>query len=79
MTPPSARLADASASQNGISAIHQAPPTATFKDLNPSNFPSQESRRRNAEQRAAALRADPLIGDVEPNRVFLGYNTGGNV
>lgn len=44
---------------------------AAFKDLNPSNFPpSQESRRRNAEQRAASLRSDPLIGEVEPNRVF---------
>lgn len=43
----------------------------SFKDLNPSNFaPSQESRRRNAEQRAAQLRSDPLIGEVEPNRVF---------
>ncbi|KAI0057394.1 hypothetical protein BV25DRAFT_1831234 [Artomyces pyxidatus] len=29
-----------------------------------------ESRRRNAEQRAAILRADPLLTDVEPNRVF---------
>ena len=44
---------------------------ASFKDLTPSNFaPSQESRRRNAEQRAASLRADPLVGEVEPNRVF---------
>lgn len=43
----------------------------SFKDLNPANFPPmQESRRRNAEQRAAALRADPLISHVEPNRVF---------
>lgn len=33
-------------------------------------FPLQESRRRNAEQRAATLRADTLIGAVEPNRVF---------
>jgi len=42
-----------------------------FKDYNPSNFPpAQESRRRNAEQRAAALRSDPLISEVEPNRVF---------
>ncbi|KAF6750703.1 hypothetical protein DFP72DRAFT_1013170 [Ephemerocybe angulata] len=32
--------------------------------------PSHESRRRNAEQRAAMLRADALIGEVEPNRVF---------
>ncbi|KAI0339386.1 hypothetical protein BDW22DRAFT_1336029, partial [Trametopsis cervina] len=45
--------------------------STTFKDLTPSNFaPSQESRRRNAEQRAASLRADPLLRDVEANRVF---------
>ena len=30
--------------------------------------PTHESRRRNAEQRAATLRADGLIGEVEPNR-----------
>ncbi|KAI0085744.1 hypothetical protein BDY19DRAFT_1018610 [Irpex rosettiformis] len=43
----------------------------TFKDLTPSNFiPSQESRRRNAEQRAANLRSDPYVSQVEPNRVF---------
>ncbi|KAK7044007.1 hypothetical protein VNI00_008176 [Paramarasmius palmivorus] len=30
----------------------------------------QDSRRRNAEQRAATLRADPLIEKVEANRVF---------
>ncbi|KAI0741382.1 hypothetical protein C8Q80DRAFT_132696 [Daedaleopsis nitida] len=42
-----------------------------FKDYNPNNFPAtQESRRRNADQRAAALRADPCLGDVEPSRVF---------
>ena len=45
--------------------------TPTFKDLNPSNFaPSQETRRRNADQRAASLRSDPYISQVEPNRVF---------
>ncbi|KAF9472324.1 hypothetical protein BDN70DRAFT_489163 [Pholiota conissans] len=32
--------------------------------------PAHESRRRNAEQRAATLRADRLFGRVEPNRVF---------
>ncbi|EMD39107.1 hypothetical protein CERSUDRAFT_112800 [Gelatoporia subvermispora B] len=45
-------------------------PGTAFKDLTPTNFPSHESRRRNAEQRAASLRADPFVGDVEPNRVF---------
>ncbi|PPQ97826.1 hypothetical protein CVT26_012932 [Gymnopilus dilepis] len=43
----------------------------SFHDLTPSNYaPAHESRRRNAEQRAATLRADRLIGEVEPNRVF---------
>ncbi|KAF8072311.1 hypothetical protein FPV67DRAFT_1411888 [Lyophyllum atratum] len=43
----------------------------SFHDLNPANYaPAHESRRRNAEQRAATLRADTLIGEVEPNRVF---------
>ncbi|KAH9957007.1 hypothetical protein BC827DRAFT_1157493 [Russula dissimulans] len=32
--------------------------------------PGSESRRRNAEQRAAQLRADPLLAQVEPHRVF---------
>ncbi|PSR82562.1 hypothetical protein PHLCEN_2v5995 [Hermanssonia centrifuga] len=54
--------------------ISPAPPKlspTTFKDLTPTNFPpTQESRRRNAEQRAAVLKADPLISEVEPNRVF---------
>ncbi|KAI0766129.1 hypothetical protein BD413DRAFT_571558 [Trametes elegans] len=43
--------------------------TTAFKDYTPNNFP-QESRRKNADQRAAALRADPLLGEVEPGRVF---------
>ncbi|KAG2012287.1 hypothetical protein CC2G_012318 [Coprinopsis cinerea AmutBmut pab1-1] len=42
-----------------------------FHDLTPNNYaPLHESRRRNAEQRADTLRRDPLIGAVEPNRVF---------
>lgn len=46
-------------------------PESSFKDFTPTNFPPvHESRRRNAEQRAATLRADPLIEQVEPNRVF---------
>ncbi|TFK61287.1 hypothetical protein BDN72DRAFT_466619 [Pluteus cervinus] len=45
--------------------------SSSFHDLNPANYtPAHESRRRNAEQRAATLRADTLIGEVEPNRVF---------
>ncbi|KAH0578229.1 hypothetical protein H2248_004009 [Termitomyces sp. 'cryptogamus'] len=47
------------------------PPSQPFHDLNPANYaPAHESRRRNAEQRAATLRADSLIAQVEPNRVF---------
>ncbi|CAL1714460.1 unnamed protein product [Somion occarium] len=73
--PPSKHLLAMVASSMPLPAsITQIPPSlspSTFKDLNPSNFPpAQESRRRNAEQRAAALRSDPLIGEVEPNRVF---------
>ena len=41
------------------------------KDLNLNNFPaSQETRRQSAEQRAVALRSDPLLQQVEHNRVF---------
>lgn len=48
-----------------------SPPS--FKDLHPGNFaPMHESRRRNAEQREAALRADSLLKEVEPNKVFCG-------
>lgn len=53
------------------SNIPPSSPGSSFKDLTPTNFPPvHESRRRNAEQRAATLRADPLIEEVEPNRVF---------
>ncbi|KAI1790221.1 hypothetical protein LXA43DRAFT_1017043 [Ganoderma leucocontextum] len=45
--------------------------TTAFKDYNPNNYSgTQESRRRNADQRATALRADALLSEVEPNRVF---------
>lgn len=50
---------------------HGSQNSPSFHDLTPSNYaPAHESRRRNAEQRAATLRADNLIGEVEPNRVF---------
>lgn len=39
----------------------------SFKDFSPTN---PEPRRRTAEQRAAQLRADHLVGEVEPTRVF---------
>ena len=48
-------------------------PSSHFKDLHPGNFtPTHESRRRNAEQREAVLRADVLLKEVQPNRVFCG-------
>lgn len=64
-----------STTNNNNGSVHSAPPSAAsaagFKDFNPGNFPpGHESRRRNAEQREAALRADPLLREVEPNRVF---------
>ncbi|KAJ7587865.1 hypothetical protein C8J56DRAFT_1082229, partial [Mycena floridula] len=45
-----------------------SPQQQTLWATNPTS--THESRRRNAEQRAAALRSDPLIRFVEPNRVF---------
>ncbi|KAI0685888.1 hypothetical protein BC835DRAFT_1381716 [Cytidiella melzeri] len=71
--PPSLNSHRPSTSRNTTEASTSSTLTfsPTFKDLNPSNFaPSQESRRRNAEQRAASLRSDPLISEVEPSRVF---------
>lgn len=54
-----------------LSSLHSSLSPQHFKDLNPANFPpAHESRRRNAEQRQAALRADPLLEEIEPNRVF---------
>src|SRR6266702_704446 len=52
------------------------PPTALHLSDTPSSVtgpnagPGSESRRRNAEQRAAHLRADPVLAQVEPHRVF---------
>ncbi|TFY59853.1 hypothetical protein EVG20_g7634 [Dentipellis fragilis] len=47
-------------------------PLKEFALANPASAPAPppESRRRNAEQRAALLRADSLLSDVEPNRVY---------
>ncbi|KAJ8584628.1 hypothetical protein M405DRAFT_773923 [Rhizopogon salebrosus TDB-379] len=56
--------------KNPIPPAVPGSPSSSFKDLTPTNFPAHESRRRNAEQRAATLKADPLIEEVEPNRVF---------
>ena len=53
------------------SFAHQVASSPPFHDLNPTNYaPNHDSRRRNAEQRADTLRADTLITQVEPNRVF---------
>jgi hypothetical protein len=57
-----------------VSSSPQPPSAASLPDLPLStSAPSttgSESRRRNAEQRAAQLRADPLLAQVEPHRVF---------
>ncbi|KAG7445071.1 uncharacterized protein BT62DRAFT_933487 [Guyanagaster necrorhizus] len=47
-----------------------SPPVQPSSQPPPPSTPAHESRRRNAEQRAATLRADALIVSVEPNRVF---------
>ncbi|KAL7280665.1 hypothetical protein ACG7TL_005604 [Trametes sanguinea] len=79
LPPPPTASARGSVAQSTSASSSQPSPTvpppsmssyaATFKDYTPSNFPP-EPRRRNADQRAAALRADPLLGEVEPGRVF---------
>lgn len=71
-SPPSttSQLAGKPISISAAPVQHSTSPSA-FKDFTPNNFlPAHESRRRNAEQRAAQLRSDPLVGEVEPNRVF---------
>ncbi|KAH7891025.1 hypothetical protein F5I97DRAFT_120467 [Phlebopus sp. FC_14] len=68
---PSQQNIDSSSVSAKTAGIPPSSPSSSFKDLTPTNFPpAHESRRRNAEQRAATLRADPLVGEVEPNRVF---------
>ncbi|KIJ65368.1 hypothetical protein HYDPIDRAFT_110409 [Hydnomerulius pinastri MD-312] len=68
---PSQPNVDASSSAAKPAGVPPSSPSSSFKDLTPTNFPpAHESRRRNAEQRAATLRADSLVGEVEPNRVF---------
>ncbi|KAI0358176.1 hypothetical protein OH77DRAFT_1421476 [Trametes cingulata] len=79
LPPPPAASARAAVAQSMSASSSQhspsAPPSATgtfnttFKEYTPSTF-THEPRRRNADQRAAALRADPLLGEVEPGRVF---------
>jgi hypothetical protein len=56
-------------------SLHNSPRSQLLlkmaQDPTPTSFsPSQDARRRNAEQRAYMLRADPLITEVEPGRVF---------
>lgn len=54
------------------SSTHRShiPSSTSFASPQGQGPSSHESRRRNAEQRAATLRADALIGAVEANRVF---------
>ncbi|OBZ73750.1 hypothetical protein A0H81_06217 [Grifola frondosa] len=61
--PPPPSVSARSAPAKITLASPQVPTSpSAFKDLTPTNFPPvQESRRRNAEQRAAGLRSDPLI------------------
>ena len=49
-----------------------APPPDSLPSISAPSITGSESRRRNAEQRAALLRADPLLAEVEPHRVFCG-------
>ncbi|KAI0820269.1 hypothetical protein BC628DRAFT_1505971 [Trametes gibbosa] len=67
--PPAAISTSQSQPQSSV----PSPSTSTFaagKEPPSAPAPQQEPRRRNADQRAAALRADPLLGEVEPGRVF---------
>ncbi|ETW78533.1 hypothetical protein HETIRDRAFT_453185 [Heterobasidion irregulare TC 32-1] len=67
--PPPAAAAAATATTTTTSpAAHAHTHTHTHTPSPPA--PSHESRRRNAAQRAAQLRADPLLAAVEPARVF---------
>ncbi|KII89556.1 hypothetical protein PLICRDRAFT_124521 [Plicaturopsis crispa FD-325 SS-3] len=75
--PPPPRMRPASPHSLSISAStpeYPHPPGfsshSRIKDFTPANYPGHESRRRNAEQRAAILHDDELVGAVEPNRVF---------
>lgn len=43
---------------------------SSSRDVAIPTAPASEPKRKNADQRAAILRADPLVGDVEPNRIF---------
>lgn len=70
LPPPINRGQDSKLVGPSVSAPVQTGSPKAFKDPTPTTFTPNESRRRNAEQRAAALRSDPLIGQVEPNRVF---------
>ncbi|THH16389.1 hypothetical protein EW146_g4237 [Bondarzewia mesenterica] len=57
----------------GIEHSNSPSPTSTPSSLPPGTVSQggmQEHRRRNADQRAAQLRADPFLSEVQPNRVF---------
>ncbi|KXN90728.1 hypothetical protein AN958_03800 [Leucoagaricus sp. SymC.cos] len=68
-SPPKPRVEDPppSSSRPRLSPS-QRPYSPSYPDL--SYPPGHDSRHRKAEQRAATLRADKSIGEVEPNQVF---------
>jgi hypothetical protein len=76
--PVSARAASsAAASPAAISdtprvykATSEILAAALAHDKSQASVGGQESRRRNADQRAAILRQDPLLAEVEPHRVY---------
>lgn len=61
----------------GFKDLHASPPalasnTPMSMTTGTGGLSAQDARRRNAEQRAAVLRSDPLLKEVEPSRVFCG-------
>jgi len=72
--PPSRTAKEKDCSPSPPASSSSQPPSAPQHPDPPTSAPApstgSESRRRNAEQRAAQLRADPLLSQVEPHRVF---------
>ncbi|KAH9052305.1 hypothetical protein EDB87DRAFT_1724507, partial [Lactarius vividus] len=75
-TPPSPASMAKDRPHSPSAASPLPPPSAPHLSDTPSSATGpnagtgSESRRRNAEQRAALLRSDPLLAQVEPHRVF---------
>jgi hypothetical protein len=75
LAPPTSRTTkEKDHSPSPLASSSPQPPSAPQHPDAPLSAPApstgSESRRRNAEQRAAQLRADPLLAQVEPHRVF---------